>query len=84
MLTALLWGSALVFIIDRRRLATALVFALASLATVFGLIHSPLPSGVVFWPWASGAPVAAVLPLVGAYGVLAALSLLGAAGARTR
>jgi AGZA family xanthine/uracil permease-like MFS transporter len=83
-LTALLWGSALVFIIDRRRLATALVFALASLATVFGLIHSPLPSGAVFWPWTAGAPVAAILPLAGAYAALAALSLLGAARTRTR
>ena len=76
-LTALLWGSALVFIIERRRLATALVFVLASLATLFGLIHSPLPNGAVFWPGAAGAPVAAILPLAGAYGVLAALSLLG-------
>ena len=52
--------------------------------TVFGLIHSPLPSGAVFWPWSPGAPVAAILPLVGAYGALAALSLLGATRAGTR
>ena len=45
-----------------------LVFAMASLATLFGLIHSPLPSGAVFWPWAAGAPLAAMLPLAGAYG----------------
>jgi AGZA family xanthine/uracil permease-like MFS transporter len=83
-LTALLWGSALVFIIERRRLATALVFAVASLATVFGLIHSPLPGGAVFWPWTAGAPVGAILPLAGAYGALAALTLLGAACTRTR
>jgi AGZA family xanthine/uracil permease-like MFS transporter len=83
-LTALLWGSALVFIIERRRLAAALVFALSSLATLFGLIHSPLPSGAVFWPWAAGTPVAAILPLAGAYGALAALSLLGATRTGTR
>jgi AGZA family xanthine/uracil permease-like MFS transporter len=83
-LTALLWGSALVFIIERRRMATALVFAVASLATVFGLIHSPLPGGAVFWPWTAGAPVGAILPLAGAYGALAALTLLGAACTRTR
>jgi AGZA family xanthine/uracil permease-like MFS transporter len=83
-LTALLWGSALVFIIDRRAAATALVFALASLATVFGLIHSPLPSGAVFWPWAAGAPLTAMLPLAGAYGALAAMTLLAAGRGRTR
>ena len=83
-LTALLWGSALVFIIERRAGATALVFALASLATVFGLIHSPLPSGAVFWPWAAGAPLTAMLPLAGAYGVLAAMTLLAVGRGRTR
>ena len=72
------------FIIDRRAAATALVFALASLATVFGLIHSPLPSGAVFWPWASGAPLASMLPLAGAYGALAAMTLLGAGRGGTR
>ena len=83
-LTALLWGSALVFIIERRAAATALVFALASLATVFGLIHSPLPGGAVFWPWAAGAPLTAMLPLAGAYGALAAMTLLAAGRGRTR
>jgi AGZA family xanthine/uracil permease-like MFS transporter len=83
-LTALLWGSALVFIIERRAAAAALVFALASLATVFGLIHSPLSSGAVFWPWASGAPLAAMLPLAGAYGALAAMTLLATGRGGTR
>jgi AGZA family xanthine/uracil permease-like MFS transporter len=83
-LTALLWGSALVFIIERRAAPTALVFALASLATVFGLIHSPLPSGAVFWPWAASAPLAAMLPLASAYGVLTGMTLLAAARGRTR
>ena len=47
------------------------MFALASLATAFGLIHSPLPSGAVFWPWAREPPLASMLPLAGAYGALA-------------
>jgi AGZA family xanthine/uracil permease-like MFS transporter len=73
-LTALLWGSALVWIIDRRLLRAAAVLGLAGLATLFGLIHSPLPNGAVFWPWAvrSGAP----LSVAGAYGVAAALLVL--------
>src|SRR5207249_11484546 len=70
-LTAVLWGWALVTMIDRRFLVTAAVLAIASLATLVGLVHSPLPGGALFWPWAPGAPRA--LPLAGAYGVLAAL-----------
>jgi len=72
-LTALLWGWALVTIIDRRFLVGAAVLATASLATLVGLVHSPLPGGALFWPWAAGAPRAVALPLAGAYGVVAAL-----------
>jgi AGZA family xanthine/uracil permease-like MFS transporter len=81
-LTAVLWGSALVFIIERRPAATAVVFAICSLATLCGLAHSPLPSGAVFWPWSPAAPMAVAAPLAGAYGALAAMALLSAA--RTR
>ena len=70
-LTALLWAWALVSIIERRFAVTAALFALASAGTLCGLIHSPLPSGALFWPWA--APVAATAALAGAYGLVAAL-----------
>jgi AGZA family xanthine/uracil permease-like MFS transporter len=83
-LTAVLWGSAVVFIIERRPGALAVVFAICSLATLVGLVHSPLPSGAVFWPWTAGAPLALAAPLAGAYGVLSALALLAAAHPRTR
>jgi AGZA family xanthine/uracil permease-like MFS transporter len=83
-LTAVLWGSAVVFIIERRASALATVFAICSLATLVGLVHSPLPSGAVFWPWTAGAPLPVAAPLAGAYGVLSALALLAAAPARTR
>ena len=80
-LTALLWGSALACIIDRRLLQAGAVLGLAGLATLFGLIHSPLPGGAVFWPWAvqSGTPLA----MAGAYGVAAALLVLLAARRET-
>jgi AGZA family xanthine/uracil permease-like MFS transporter len=81
-LTALLWSAALAFIVDRRLIASAVVFAVAGLATLCGLIHSPLPSGAVFWPWSAGAPLAVVAPLTGAYGVLAVVALLSARGTR--
>ena len=81
-LTAVLWGSALVFIIDRRPAAAAVVFGLCSVTTLCGLMHSPLPSGAVFWPGSAGAPLAVALPLAGAYGGLTALALLLACRAR--
>lgn len=73
-LTAVLWASAVVFIIDRRFGLAACIFAVASLATLCGLVHSPLPSGALFWPWAppSGLPAR----VAGAYGVMAAVAWL--------
>ncbi len=78
-LTAVLWGSALVFIIDQRLLSAAGVWAAASAASLFGVIHSPHPAGAFFWPW-SATPGGAPARLAGAYGVLAVLCLI--AGAR--
>jgi AGZA family xanthine/uracil permease-like MFS transporter len=50
-LTALLWGSMLAFLIDRKpRLAVLCTFACA-LFTLFGIIHSVLPTGEVYLPW---------------------------------
>ena len=80
-LTAVLWGSALAWMIDRRLLLTALAFALASLASLFGVIHSAVPSGALFWPWSASAPREVALSLAGAYGVLAGLcAVLGVRG----
>jgi AGZA family xanthine/uracil permease-like MFS transporter len=70
-LTAVVWGSALAAMLDRRLAAAALAFAVASAATLFGLMHSPLPTGAVFWPWAP--PGSEPLRFAGAYGVLAVL-----------
>src|SRR2546427_530201 len=75
-LTAVVWGWALVTIIERRFAATGLVLAFASVATLFGVIHSPEPSGSLFWPWAP--PSAVPARLAGAYGVLAAICWLAA------
>jgi AGZA family xanthine/uracil permease-like MFS transporter len=70
-LTAVIWGWTLVSVIDRRFAIAAALFALASAATLCGLIHSPLPNGALFWPWA--APTRAPAALAGAYGVVSAL-----------
>jgi AGZA family xanthine/uracil permease-like MFS transporter len=54
-LTALVWGWALCCIIDRRLGAAAGILGAAGVAALFGVIHSPLPSGALFWPWSAGA-----------------------------
>jgi AGZA family xanthine/uracil permease-like MFS transporter len=76
-ITAVLWAWALAAIIDRRFAIAAAVLATASLASLFGVIHSPLASGGLFWPWAvdSGIP----RQVAAAYGVLAGLTALAAA-----
>jgi AGZA family xanthine/uracil permease-like MFS transporter len=75
-LTALLWGWTLVSILDRRLAVAAGLLAVASVATLCGVIHSPLPGGALFWPWAP--PAAITAQVAGAYGVAAAITWLAA------
>lgn len=70
-LSAVLWGWAVAAIVDHRLVVAGLLFAVASAASLFGIIHSPLASGALFWPWAP--PSAMPAQLAGAYGVLAAI-----------
>jgi AGZA family xanthine/uracil permease-like MFS transporter len=79
-LTALLWGWALASLLDRRLDVAAALLAVASVATLGGVIHSPLPGGALFWPWAP--PAAIVGHVAGGYGLGAVLTWL--AGARLR
>jgi len=79
--TAVLWGWALASIIDHQLRLTAAVFALASVATLVGLIHSPLPSGALFWPWSRPSPIPTAL--AGSYGLIAAVCWLGASRAES-
>ena len=73
-LTALLWGAAAAMIIDRRLLAAAGALAVASLASLFGVIHSPLESGGLFWPGRAESSWPGLL--AGGYGLMAALLVL--------
>jgi AGZA family xanthine/uracil permease-like MFS transporter len=70
-LTALLWGAAVALIIDRRFRLAGVTFTAGSLATLFGVIHSPLPSGALFWPWSAESTIPGML--AGSYGAAAAL-----------
>ncbi|QDU25158.1 hypothetical protein ETAA8_02200 [Anatilimnocola aggregata] len=49
--TSLLWSSALAAAIDRQLFRSGAFFAIAALCTLFGVIHSPLVSGAMYWPW---------------------------------
>jgi len=75
-LTAMLWGAALAFLIDHRIRATAVVLGVAAVLSLFGLIHSALPSGGVYLPW-SDALLGARVPYhwAAGYGALAAMVL---------
>ena len=77
--TALLWGTAVVAIVERRLAVAAAVFGAASLAALVGIIHSPLPTGALFWPGSTGTEAA--LRVAGAYGLAGAV-LLFLAGRR--
>ncbi|HEV8307874.1 MAG TPA: MFS transporter [Methylomirabilota bacterium] len=70
-LSALLWGWGGALIVDRRLTAAAAVFAVASVASLAGVIHSPLESGGVFWPGSIASPWPGLL--AGGYGLLAGL-----------
>jgi adenine/guanine/hypoxanthine permease len=80
-LTAMLWGGALAFLIDRRIAAAAASLGVCAVLALFGFIHSILPSGSVYLPWQTGSS----LPYQWAagYGATAVLLLaLGRTGAR--
>jgi len=73
-LSALLWGAIAALIIDRRLSAAAAALAVASLGSLVGVVHSPLPSGGLFWPWSLDSRWP--LLLASAYGLLAGALLL--------
>jgi len=50
--TSLLWASTLVALIDRRLKLAAAYLLVAAVASLFGVIHSPLPGGSMVLPWA--------------------------------
>jgi len=50
-ITAMLWASALVALLDGRMRLAALVLFVAAAATSFGVIHSVDPRGGIYQPW---------------------------------
>lgn len=50
-ITGLLWGSMLAFLIDHKAKLAALCAAVCALMTLFGFIHSVMPTGELYLPW---------------------------------
>ena len=48
--TSLLWAAGLASLIDRRLRVASAYFVVAAVCSLFGIIHSPLPGGPIFWP----------------------------------
>ncbi len=75
--TALVWAAVLAWTIDGRLRRAALVLVAGALCAAVGLMHSPLPGGTLFWPFALDDPA----PLRIAAGYLVAAAALVVAGA---
>ena len=50
-LTAMLWGGWAAHLIDGQLREAARLLLVCAALTAVGLIHSPKPSGALFWPW---------------------------------
>jgi len=75
-LTGLLWGSMLAFLIDHRARLAALCAAVCGLLTLFGIIHSVMPTGELYLPWrvASNAHYMLALAYLALAGILLILT----------
>ena len=78
-LTAMLWAAWVAFMIDRRLVAAASTLGVCALLSLFGFIHSVLPTGGIYVPWQAGS--AMPWHWAAAYLAPAALLLVGRVGA---
>ncbi|KLJ00125.1 hypothetical protein [Luteimonas sp. FCS-9] len=78
-ITAMLWATALVALVDRRPGAAVATLLAAAVATLFGVIHSVHPTGALVLPWQlEGLRQAIAFQFAAAYAVLAVVvGLLG-------
>jgi AGZA family xanthine/uracil permease-like MFS transporter len=49
--TSVIWASGLAAAIDRQLIRSSVFFGIAAVFTLFGVMHSPLASGGMYWPW---------------------------------
>jgi AGZA family xanthine/uracil permease-like MFS transporter len=75
--TAMLWGGFLAKLIDRRMKAAATFLLVLAGLTLFGVIHSASPDGLMYFPWDLPEAVARVpYQFAGAYAILAVLLIV--------
>jgi AGZA family xanthine/uracil permease-like MFS transporter len=55
--TAMLWGAAVAFIIDRQVGSASVTLLIFGALSLFGFIHSVLPSGGIYLPWTVASPL---------------------------
>jgi AGZA family xanthine/uracil permease-like MFS transporter len=55
--TAMLWGATVAFLTDRRIVAACVTLAICAFLSLFGFIHSVLPSGGIYLPWTVASPL---------------------------
>lgn len=72
--TGLLWGSLLAFLIDSKPRQAALYAGICGVLTLFGIIHSILPSGSLYLPWQVNSDLH--LRVAAAYFLLAVILLI--------
>ena len=73
-ITAMIWSTALVAMIDQRFRRAAVVLLIGAVLTLFGFIHSVDPRGSIYLPWdVQGLPKAILWQFFGAYVALATL-----------
>ncbi|KAF1692167.1 hypothetical protein CSC62_14765 [Pseudoxanthomonas jiangsuensis] len=73
-ITAMLWSTALVAIVEQRPRRAAAVLLLAAALTLFGIVHSVDPRGGIYLPWnLEGLRATIAWQFAAAYAVLAAL-----------
>jgi len=73
-LTAMLWGAVLAFVIDRKLVKASIYLLITAMLTFFGFIHSVKPTGDIYLPWNVGSSTPYYF--AGGYFLLALIFLL--------
>ena len=73
-LTGMLWGAFLAFILDRKLMSAVATLIICGILSCFGLIHSILPTGGIYLPWSHELGLSTFhYQWAAAYGLLAAV-----------
>jgi adenine/guanine/hypoxanthine permease len=71
-ITSMIWASIVVAMIDRKPLRAAAILLLGGALTLFGVIHSVIPTGSLYLPWTLDPALRSIaFQFAAAYGVLA-------------